>query len=88
MTDILFFLDFRKAFDTIVHNFIFYSLEKFGFGSKFIYFIKMLYKDINSSISLSFGMSQRCNISRGIRQGCPISPPIHLSGRNACYLNR
>ncbi len=40
MTDIFFFFDFRKAFDTIDHNFIFYSLEKFSFGSKFIYFYK------------------------------------------------
>ncbi len=38
----------------------------------------MLYKDINSSISLSFGTSQRCNISRGIRQGCPISPLLFI----------
>lgn len=38
----------------------------------------MLYKDINSSISLSFGTSQRFNISRGIRQGCPISPFLFI----------
>ncbi len=38
----------------------------------------MLYKDINSSISLSFGTSQRFNISRGIRQGCPISPLLFI----------
>lgn len=72
------FLDFKKAFDTVEHNFIFNSLEKFGFGMKFISFIKMLYKDINSSISLSFGTSQRFNISRGIRQGCPISPFLFI----------
>ncbi len=38
----------------------------------------MLYKDINSSISLSFGTSQRFNISREIRQGCPISPLLFI----------
>ncbi len=38
----------------------------------------MLYKDINSYISLSFETSQRCNISRGIRQGCPISPLLFI----------
>lgn len=72
------FLDFRKAFDTIEHNFIFNSLKKFGFGQRFISFIKVLYTDINSSISLSSGTSQRFNISRGIRQGCPISPFLFI----------
>ena len=38
----------------------------------------MLYKDINSSILLSFGTTQRFNISRGIRQGCPISPFLFI----------
>ncbi len=66
------FLDFKKAFDTIEHNFIFDSLSKYGFGNNFISFVKMLYKDINSSISLLHGTSQRFNITRGIRQGCPI----------------
>ncbi len=38
----------------------------------------MLYKDINSFISLSFGTSQRFNTSRGKRQGCPISPLLFI----------
>lgn len=72
------FLDFKKAFDTIEHKFIFDSLSKYGFGNNFISLIKMLYKDINSSISLSHGTSQRFNITRGIRQGCPISPFLFI----------
>ncbi len=38
----------------------------------------MLHKYINSSILLSFGTSQRFNTSRGIRQGCPISPLLFI----------
>lgn len=67
-------LDFCKAFDTIEHSFLLHSLKVFGFGNNFIDVIKMLFKDINSSIILNMGTSKRFGIHHGIRQGCPISP--------------
>lgn len=71
---IILFLDFYKAFDTIEHKFLFLTLELFGFGEHFIKFVKMIYKDINSSVLLQFDTSNRFPISRGVRQGCGISP--------------
>lgn len=38
----------------------------------------MLYNDICSSLFLSRGLSPRCPIKRGIRQGCPISPLLFI----------
>lgn len=70
---IMFFLDFYKAFDTVEHPFIFYVLELFGFGENFRNSISILYRDTNCSVSLPEGTTQRFNISRGIKQGCPIS---------------
>uniref|UniRef100_A0A8C6MA25 Reverse transcriptase domain-containing protein n=1 Tax=Nothobranchius furzeri TaxID=105023 RepID=A0A8C6MA25_NOTFU len=72
------FLDFQKAFDSVEHNFIYKSLEKCGFGPYFCSTIKTLYNNNNSSIKLKFGTSQRFVLSRGIRQGCPISPYLFL----------
>lgn len=72
------FLDFHKAFDTIEHHFIYSALNKFGFGDFFINSIKTLYYDANCSIKLRNGTSPRFNLSRGIRQGCPISPYLFL----------
>ncbi len=40
------------AFDTVEHKFILHALKYFGFGLKFVKLIEMLYKDINSSVSL------------------------------------
>lgn len=66
------FLDFKKAFDTLE------ALELFGIGEHFLNIIKIIYKDMNSSISLPYGTSQRFHISRGIRQGCPLSPLLFI----------
>lgn len=75
---IILFLDFCKAFDTVEHEFIFESLHRFGFGPSFIKVVQTLYRNINSNVSLMNGVSSRFVISRGIRQGCPISPFLFL----------
>lgn len=72
------FLDFRKAFDTVEHNFMFQALDRFGFGPYFCTAIKTLYKNANCSIKLPFGTSPRFELNRGIRQGCPVSPYLFL----------
>lgn len=72
------FLDFKKAFDSLEHVFLFKTLEYFGFGEKFISIIKMIYKDMNTSISLPHGTTKRFPIGRGIRQGCPLSPLLFI----------
>uniref|UniRef100_A0A3P9KLZ3 Reverse transcriptase domain-containing protein n=1 Tax=Oryzias latipes TaxID=8090 RepID=A0A3P9KLZ3_ORYLA len=72
------FLDFFKAFDTVEHNFLYRSLQKFGFGDYFCKVIKTLYNNATCSIKLKHGSSPRFDIKRGIRQGCPISPYLFL----------
>uniref|UniRef100_A0A3P9L5I7 Reverse transcriptase domain-containing protein n=1 Tax=Oryzias latipes TaxID=8090 RepID=A0A3P9L5I7_ORYLA len=72
------FLDFYKAFDCLEHEFIYRSLEKFGFGPFFIKAIKTLYNNSNSTIKLKYGTSPRFQVGRGVRQGCPVSPYLFL----------
>lgn len=72
------FLDFYKAFDSVEYSFIMKSLEYFGFGVKFIKVINMMYKDINSSVSLPLGTTRRFEVKRGIRQGCSCSPLLFI----------
>ncbi len=64
------FLDFKKTFDMIEHM--------IGFGEQFISVIKMIYRDMSSSVSLPFGTTQRFQIGYGIRQGCPLSPLLFI----------
>lgn len=73
------FLDFFKAFDTVEHNFMFRTLELFGLGENVINFVKLIYKNTNSSVILPQGTSSRFSIDRGIKQGCPISPLLFIA---------
>ena len=72
------FLDFRKAFDTIEHNFLFESLKYFGFKNTFIQWIKTLYGNTNKHISNNGWISRSLQPKRGINQGCPISALLFI----------
>ena len=69
---ILFTVDIEKAFDSIDH--IFATLKKFGFGDRFIKWVKVFFNNskswlINNSISSGYFL-----LGRGTRQGDPSSP--------------
>ncbi len=72
------FLDFYKAFDLVEHPFILKTLYHFGFGSRFIDVIGILYNGINGSVALGHGTCSRFEIKRGIRQGCGSSPLLFI----------
>ena len=71
---ILLFIDFEKAFDTLEWNFMNQALEKFNFGPKIRKWIKILYNDIESGVMNGGYMTNYFKVSRGVRQGCPLSP--------------
>lgn len=75
---LILFLDFYKAFDSLEHCFIIEVLKSLGFGDKFCNIIKMFYSDISSSVSLGSEITPSFKMSRGIRQGCPISPKLFI----------
>lgn len=72
------FIDFYKAFDTVEHIFIFEVIQFLGFGDKFLNAVKTLYNGCNSSIKLQYETTQRFQLYRGLKQGCPISPFLFL----------
>ena len=53
------FLDFYKAFDSVEHEFLFLSLEKFGFEELLCSTIKTVYMNGNRSFKLMHGTSPR-----------------------------
>ena len=72
------FADFEKAFDKIEHNFINRALKYFEFGNDVIRWIDVFYKDLSSCVINSGHASTFFDISRGVRQGCPLSPYLFV----------
>ena len=70
--------DFEKAFDKISWDFLFCCLKRFGFGNTFQKWISILYRNIESCVSNNGYQSEYFKISRGIRQGCPLSALLFL----------
>ena len=43
-------MDIEKAFDSLDHNFLISTLEKYGFGQNFIIWVKILLNDQESCV--------------------------------------
>ena len=59
-------------------DFLFKVLENFNFGPNFIKMIKTCYSNIQSAVKVNGFVSKKFDLSRGIRQGCPISTVLYI----------
>ena len=66
-------LDFAKAFDTIEWSYIYSCMEMFGYGDKSITMVKLLHNESTSVVENNGNFSNNIPLSRGCRQGDPIS---------------
>jgi exonuclease III len=72
------FLDFKKAFDTVDHIFMFRVIKLFGFGNSFIKWIETFYNSITTCVFNNGWKSDVIYPSRGLKQGCSLSALIYL----------
>ena len=78
VSGILLQLDFRKAFDTVEWPVVQQTLSKFNFGDSLKRWIQTFYCNAESSI-LNNGLStKQIPLSRGVRQGFPLSPYLFI----------
>uniref|UniRef100_A0A3P9DFP2 Reverse transcriptase domain-containing protein n=1 Tax=Maylandia zebra TaxID=106582 RepID=A0A3P9DFP2_9CICH len=73
---VAFSLDAEKAFDKVEYPFLFHTLKRFGFGPFFRQWIQVVYTDPMATVITNGIMSPSFSLSRGTRQGSPLSPLI------------
>ena len=71
-------LDQEKAFDRVVHDYLFAVLEKFGFGEKFCSWIKIFYNNIFSCVKCNGFLTPYFRLKNSVKQGCPISALLYV----------
>ena len=74
----LLLLDFEKAFDSIEWDYLNHVLRLYGFGSQFIKWFNILYKNASSCVLNNGHFSEFFRLGRSCRQGDPLSPYLFI----------
>jgi len=74
------FIDYEKAFDTVIHDALWIKLVSSGLSCKMLPMIKSMYKKVTSCIKNADNMSysELFDVSVGVKQGEPLSPLLFI----------
>ena len=71
-------LDQEKAFDRVDWSFLRSTLQSMGFGPSFTRWFDLFHTDVRSAVKANGHVSNFFALSRGVRQGCPLSPLLYV----------
>lgn len=71
-------LDAKKAYDSVSHEFITKTLNKFGFNRDFQNIFETLYKNINTRVNVNGTLTEPISIKRGVKQGDALSCTLFI----------
>ena len=71
-------IDQEKAFDRVSHKFMLDILKKYNFGDNFRKWIGIFYTNIKSSVKCNGHLTPYFKITRGVRQGDPMSSMLYV----------
>ena len=79
------FIDFRKAFDLVYRNGIWYKLLHYGASSKLVKMLQKLYESVKSCVRSNGECSNFFDSYMGVKQGEPLSPLLFIFFINDMY---
>lgn len=68
------FVDFQKAFDSVQHEKLWWTMLDMGFPPHLVQLLANLYKSQKACVKVAGVMSEWLSIRKGVRQGCVLSP--------------
>ena len=68
------FIDFKKAFDTVWHDGLFFKLQQIGVNGNFLHTIKNIYANTECAVKIGDKLTNFFPCKQGVRQGDPLSP--------------
>ena len=71
-------LDFQKAFDSVSKNAIIACMKRFNFGPIYTNYVTTILNDTEASVKNAGWLSSWFTTSRGVRQGCCLSPLLFI----------
>ena len=70
------FIDFKKYFDLINRDFLYYKLQGMGITGNVYSLIKSMYSSCSYNIKCGAGLSDSILSTSGLKQGCNLSPNL------------
>jgi len=68
------FIDFAKAFDSLSHEKLWFTMLDMGYPAHLVQLLVNLYKNQKAAVRVVQAVSEWFKIRKGVRQGCVMSP--------------
>ena len=70
------FIDFKKAYDSIQHNLLWYKLKQTMFPTNLLKLLQCVYENMYSYVRVNKWQTRAFHVTQGLRQGCVLSPTL------------